>query len=114
MIYVQAASALALVLGLMGLFYCVVQRIKNQTIGGTARNQMQVVERLPLGEKRTLLLVRVGDEQFLLGATANRISMLSSVTAAEKLQESPSESISDQEAKRVSRISFRRVLEAIR
>jgi flagellar biosynthetic protein FliO len=114
MIYLQAASALALVLGLMGLLYCLVQRINNQRAGGAGRTQMQVVERLPLGEKRTLLLVRVGGEQFLLGATASRISMLSSVSAAEKLQDSPAEGSTDEEDHRVSRISFRRVLEAIR
>jgi len=112
MIYFQAVSALALVLGLLGLFYYLVQRFNIGNSGGGSKRQIQVIERAPLGDKRSLLIVRVGQEQFLLGATSGTISLLSSIEcessgSAANAEVEPSDNP-------VSKISFRKILEAIR
>lgn len=112
MIYLQAASALALVIGLIGLFYYLGQRLNERVTGGASKRNIQVIERTPLGDKRTLLLVRVGQQQLLLGATSSAISMLATVACAEP-SEKPASDITKGK-KEDSKISFRRVLEAIR
>lgn len=112
MIYLQAASALALVIGLIGLFYYFGQRLNERLNGGASRRYVKVIERTPLGDKRALLLVRVGQQQMLLGATSNSISMLSVI---------PEEEVSNRpvpggkaEKTEEPKASFRKLLEAIR
>jgi len=112
MIYLKALSALSLVIGLIGLFYYLGRRLNDRVTGGILKRRVQVLERTPLGEKRALLLVRIGQQQLLLGATSSTISMLSEVICDE-----PSESREVEETpqdKTGSKVSFRRVLEAIR
>jgi len=112
MIYLEAASALALVLGLLGLFYYLAQRFNIRRSGGSSQRQIRVVERTSLGDKRSLLIVRVGQEQFLLGATSSTISMLSSIVCDSFSDTADSEEEASE--KPVSKISFRKILEAIR
>jgi len=112
MIYLKALSALSLVIGLIGLFYYLGQRLNDRVTGGVSKRKVQVLERTPLGEKRALLLVRIGQQQLLLGATSNTISMLSEVACDE-----PAENLEVEKTPQDtthSKISFRRVLEAIR
>jgi flagellar protein FliO/FliZ len=111
MIYLQAISALALVIGIIGLFYYLGQRINDRVIGGASKRRVQVIERTPLGDKRSLLLVRVGQQQLLLGATSNTISRLSSIEDEDSTEEPvPLE----EEKQDPPTSSFRRILEAIR
>ena len=112
MIYLEAVSALALVIGLIGLFYYLGQRLNERITGGASKRQIQVIERAPLGDKRTLVLIRVGRQQLLLGATNSRISMLSEVACEEHLEKPSSESAAEENGE--SKISFRRILEAMR
>jgi len=111
MIYLQAASALAIVIGIIGLFYYLGQRINERVLGSTSKRRVQVIERTPLGEKRSLLLIRVGHQQLLLGATNNTISMLSEIDE-EPLEEPATETKGQNEE--LPKKSFRRILEAIR
>ena len=112
MIYLKAISALALVLGFIGLFYYLSQRLNERLTGGASKRRVQVIERTPLGDKRTLLLVQVGKQQLLLGATNNTISTLSEVVCEELPEESTSETTPDR--KPGPKVSFRKILEAIR
>ena len=112
MIYLQAVSALAIVIGLIGLLYYLGQRLNERVTGGASRRRVQVIERTPLGDKRSLLLVRVGQQQLLLGATHNSISMLSQVTCEELPEKAVSETT--RRKKPGPKVSFRRILEAIR
>jgi len=73
---------------------------------------MQVLERLSLGEKRTLLLVQVDEETLLLGATPQNVSLLSSLkTAVADGSEGAEE---DAPVRTATRVRFRDVLEMIR
>ena len=108
MIYLQAASALALVIGLIGLFYYLSQRLNERVTGGASKRRVQVIERTPLGDKRTLLLVRVGQQQLLLGATSNTISMLSVVACEEPSEKQASEKT--RQKKVDSKVSFRKII----
>ncbi len=112
MIYLHAASALALVIGLIGLFYYVSQRLNQRVTGFASKRRVQVIERTPLGDKRALILVRVGKQQMLLGATSSSISMLSLVFCEETPEKPISRTVTEKKVD--SKVSFRRILEAIR
>lgn len=112
MIYLKALSALSLVIGLIGLFYYLGQRLNDRVTGGVSKRRVKVLERTPLGEKRALLLVQVGEQQLLLGSTSNTISKLSEVVCEEPVESR--EVAKTPKAKTHSKISFRRVLEAMR
>ena len=47
------------------------------------KGALGIVERLPLGQKSGLFLVRAGESYFLLGATAESINMLAKVDSDE-------------------------------
>jgi flagellar biosynthetic protein FliO len=113
MIYLEALSALILVLGLIGLFYYLGQRLNERVNGGASKRQVKVIERTPLGDKRALLLVRVGEQQILLGATGSTISMLSTIPLEETPAEAPVSKKEEQKPE-MSKASFRKSLEAIR
>ncbi len=48
---------------------------------------MQICETLPLGERRFLLLVKVEEQKFLVGAAGNSISLLAKVSPSHDLQQ---------------------------
>ncbi|WP_024330269.1 flagellar biosynthetic protein FliO [Simiduia agarivorans] len=72
---IQVVGALALIVGL--IFALAWLARKKQ--GFLNRGMMNVVERLSLGQKENLVLVRVNGELLLLGVTAGSISLLKTV-----------------------------------
>jgi len=73
-----------LILGLAYFFTkYVVGRNLHGTFGGTHRGMLQVVAQLPLGRERHVILIRMGDRYFLLGSTANEITLLSEIPKEE-------------------------------
>ncbi len=76
--WLQVLSALALVFGLLGLLYWMSARYGNRRLRGGSR-RIEVLERRPLGDKSQLVLVQVGGETFLLGATSQSVTLLSQV-----------------------------------
>ncbi len=56
--------------------------LRRRGLGG-ANNRLQVVERLGLGSRRELLLVRIDQQQFVLGVTEQRIETITSCMASE-------------------------------
>ncbi len=76
---IQTISGIALVFGLLAFFYWGAHRLNGQGRLGGQKGRIHVVERLSLGDKKSLLLVRVGGETILIGATPNGISVLTSV-----------------------------------
>lgn len=43
----------------------------------TSRRMLEIVDRLPLDQRRTVMVVKLGQEYFLLGATEQNITLLS-------------------------------------
>lgn len=69
-----------LVLGVIfGLFF-LLRRVAPHRFGNTASQKLvRVIESVPLGERRSVVLVGVGGERYLLGTTAQNISLLAKV-----------------------------------
>ena len=71
----------------MGLAYFftkyVVGRNVPMTFGGIGRNMMHVIAQITLGRDRQVVLIQVGERYYLLGSTANEISLLSEISAEE-------------------------------
>ncbi len=79
MLYLQSVLALLLILGLLWILYRLYRRLEGRLPSLARPRRIQVVERASLGERRSLLLVSVGDEQFLLGATPQNLSLLARI-----------------------------------
>lgn len=112
MSYLHSITAMVIVLGLLGLFYYFAQRLMNPSASGISKRRIKVVERVSLGDKRVLLLVQVGQQQLLLGATNNNISMLSPLGQDEPIEELPEGEKSEEAG--LPRFSFRQLLESLR
>lgn len=84
-------GSLAIVIAVIFLVYYGARTLGGRTMTTSSRN-LQVIERIPLGPDRALLLVRVCGEYLLLGATAHRIERLGELTPeqAAALEESSS------------------------
>jgi len=78
--YLQLIGVLILILG---VFFGGVHLLKRY-VPSIARNQnMKVVEQLHLGDRCRVLVVRVRDEEILLGVTRERVSILEKLPARE-------------------------------
>jgi len=66
--------ALALVLALIYGAAWLLRRVKN--FNGITKNSMNVVEAISVGPKERVVLVRVKDQQVLLGVSPGRVNML--------------------------------------
>lgn len=79
--YLHGIGMLFLLLGLLWVGVWLLKRYgmgKFKALTGRGRN-MELVEVLNLGPKRSAVMVRVKDRTFLLGVTEQRISMLSEI-----------------------------------
>ena len=73
-----------LILGLAFFFTkYVVGRNLQGTFIGAQRGMLQILAQLPLGRDRHVILIRMGDRYFLLGSTANEITLLSEIPEGE-------------------------------
>jgi flagellar biosynthetic protein FliO len=89
----QTISGIALVFGLLALFYWVAHRLNSQGRLGGCRGRIQVVERMSLGDKKFLFLVRVAEETILIGATPHTISVLAPVNPEPREEEEGEEEV---------------------
>ncbi|PJG60616.1 flagellar biosynthetic protein FliO [Aeromonas cavernicola] len=63
-----------MVIGLILILGIILKKSKIVTIMGSG--QMKIIASLPLGYKEKLLVVKVGEQQFLLGVTPQQINFL--------------------------------------
>jgi flagellar biosynthetic protein FliO len=111
MLYLETFSALGLILGLIGLLYWAGTRIDRRFGAGSPHRKMQLSERVSLGDKRSLLLVRIEGKAYVLGATNQNISLIATLDAVEQ-----PESLGDEleEDPRPGKSVFQSILEAVR
>ncbi|MDJ0652722.1 MAG: flagellar biosynthetic protein FliO [Xanthomonadales bacterium] len=77
----QMIIGLLVVLGLMSLMAFVARRMSLR--GPAGQSRLQILTTLPIGSKEKLLLVRCGEQDILLGVTAQSIQALSSAPVTE-------------------------------
>lgn len=115
MIIVQSFVALALVLGLVWLFYRLFMLLQAKLGLSGPERSIRVEERTSLGDKRQLLLVSVEGQRFLLGATSHQISLVSNLEQKPLAESEDEQSAIDEDAQADSMASakikpFRRIL----
>ena len=71
--YLQFVGALILILG---IFVVGVQLVKKYVPSLAGNQSMSVVEQLHLGDRCRVMVVKVRDEELLLGVTRERVSIL--------------------------------------
>jgi flagellar protein FliO/FliZ len=85
---IRMFTVLAFLLGLIILAFYVIKRINVQRNGFLlGQKQMQLIETLYLGPKRSLALLKVGKELFILGISPSQISFLTSVAGPSECPE---------------------------
>lgn len=104
--YLQAITGLLVVFGLLAFLYVLGPRLGGR-LGGPSPRRIQILERVSLGDKRALLLVRVGEESFLVGSTSQQVQLVAPV----ELDEESGVPEGEPEGRRPS---FRRWLEGLR
>jgi len=80
--------ALALVLALIYGAAWLLRRVK--TFNGISKNSMNVMEAISVGPKERVVLVRVKDQQVLLGVSPGRVNMLLDLGKVEIVSDSSS------------------------
>jgi flagellar biosynthetic protein FliO len=73
----------------IGAIIFVTWGIKRLGLAGRSRirgGSMDILEALPLGQNRTILLVRVTDKVYLLAGTQNQISVLDTITGEKAIE----------------------------
>jgi len=79
-------------------------------LAANARNSIQVLSRVPLGQKTSICLVRIADEVLVVGLTNTNMSLLSKMSADDYYKEQNTEV---HEAPVEHRHSFRKILDRI-
>ncbi|HLV01732.1 MAG TPA: flagellar biosynthetic protein FliO [Acidobacteriota bacterium] len=110
MVYLQTISALALVLGLIGFLYWAGQRF-GARLQGNAGSRIQIRERLALGDKKWLLVVRADDRELLIGSTPTSFTLISEL---EPLSSSPEGGEGGTSFNQPVQPSFKSLLEKLR
>jgi len=75
-------SLISLVL-IFGAMWSCMRWIRRRRRGGPSR-RMKVVERLPIDARRTIMLVQVDGLEFMLGVTAEQITLLNTLKPQER------------------------------
>ncbi|KIX13516.1 flagellar biosynthetic protein FliO [Dethiosulfatarculus sandiegensis] len=76
-------AGLALVLGIMLLLFWAAKRFLPSGFTGGAAG-MRIISRLPLGPRKFLALVKVGDKVLVLGVSPDRINLLTTFEDSEE------------------------------
>ncbi len=85
---VQAIAGIILVFGLLALFYWMAYRFSGGRGFPGRASKIEILETRGIGDKRMLLLVRVGSGTFLVGSTTHQISLLSEIDPDQSLTSS--------------------------
>lgn len=111
----RAIGGLGLVTFLMIAGYFVVKKFPPLYFAkGASEKSLKVIETLSMGDKRSISMIEVGNSRFLVGNTANQLSLLMAlpesaplISKPETLAESPKGS-----SKKETMIPFRKMFEA--
>ena len=71
--------------GLAGWLMASVKSLKARQVSRESTRQMKVIETLALGPKKQLVLVRCGDECFLVGTGAESVTTIQRVSVGERV-----------------------------
>jgi flagellar protein FliO/FliZ len=80
---VRTIVGLAIVIGVIYGLTWVLKQVKSNKTAGTAGTGLETVATLPLGQNRSLHLVRAGDELVLVGAGEHGVTPIRTYTEAE-------------------------------
>ncbi|WP_027178319.1 flagellar biosynthetic protein FliO [Maridesulfovibrio bastinii] len=73
----KVAAAFCLVLALLLLLYYLMRKFNVASmISGSRKGNLEIVERLPLGPRQHIAVVRYKDRELVLGVTQDRINLL--------------------------------------
>lgn len=76
---IRMFSALAIILGVLLLALYIAKKAGFKTRSFLGTRHMEVVDRMYLGPKKSILLIRIGHDFLLIGLAASQISFLSKV-----------------------------------
>jgi flagellar protein FliO/FliZ len=80
--WLQLVASFAFVLGLLGLVLWGLRRMQHSKAFGRKDAQLQVIESLSVGARQKLLLVRVRDQEVLVGVGPHGMTALTPASAS--------------------------------
>jgi flagellar biosynthetic protein FliO len=81
---IRTLGGLGLVIGVILLAYVGIRRFGPKYLRRRSDQQsLSIIESLPLGEKRSVALIKVCDQRLLIGHTANQITLLTQLPVAQ-------------------------------
>ncbi len=112
----QTFFAILLVFGLIFSLYILAQRFGPRLVGGGRTRLVRIVEAIPLGDKRNLVIIEVQGRRYLLGSTNQSITLLTDVDTEETgLQQKPRlGSVHTAETASAEEVGFEPIREATR
>ncbi len=83
--WLSFAGSFAFVLALLGLLLYVMKKMQNGSLLGMPQRRIRILESMSLGPRQKVVLMRVKDQDILVGITAQQMTTLASfaVTAEE-------------------------------
>lgn len=85
--WIKTLAALAIVLALIFGLRLLLRRVGGGAAGGAARGAIEVLARTPVTPKHQVLLLRVGQRIWLVGAGSNGLSRLGEISEPEQVAE---------------------------
>ncbi|BDV41461.1 flagellar protein [Geotalea uraniireducens] len=86
-VFLQMLASLALVLGVLFLFYYVTNRwFKLGAVAKTGERHIRLVETRYLAPKKSLVLVEVAGEYLLLGSSGDRLNFIKQIDILEEIE----------------------------
>ncbi len=80
--WLSFAVSFAIVLALLGALLYVMKRLQSGSLLGLPQRRIRVLESASIAPRQKLVLVRVKDQELLLGVTAQQINTLASFAAS--------------------------------
>lgn len=76
--WLSFAFSFGIVLALLGALLYTLKRLQNGNVLGMGQRRIRVIDSMSLGPRQKIVLVRVKDQDILLGITAQQINTLAS------------------------------------
>jgi flagellar protein FliO/FliZ len=87
--WLSFAFSFAIVLALLGAVLFLMKKMQSGNLLGIAQRRIRLLETFSTGPRQKLILVRVRDQEILIGLTAQNMTTLASFTVAEEQMSLP-------------------------
>jgi flagellar protein FliO/FliZ len=82
--WLSFAASFAVVLGLLGLLLYTLKKMQSGSLLGLGQRRIRVLESMSVGPRQKIVLLRVKDQDILVGVTVQQMTTLASFTLSDE------------------------------